>query len=79
MDDWKRVEARETPAPEGRPIVALDLGGGRAWSAAVAVYPNGLIDAIAVAPGIPSIDEQEKRDRVNRGTYSSALLMMVCC
>ena len=34
-----------------------------------AVYPNGLIDAIAVAPGIPSIDEQEKRDRVNRGTY----------
>ena len=69
VDDWKRVEAREIPAPEGRPIVALDLGGGRAWSAAVCVYPSGLIDAIAVAPGIPSIEDQETRDRVNRGTY----------
>ena len=69
VDDWERVEARPTPDPDGRPIVGIDLGGGRAWSAAVAVYPNGLIDALAVAPGIPSIDEQEKRDRVPRGTY----------
>ena len=35
----------------------------------MAVYPSGRIDALAVAPGIPSIDEQEKRDRVPPGTY----------
>ncbi len=69
VDDWKRVEARPVPEREGRPIVACDLGGGRAWSAAVAWYPNGLIDAIAVCPGVPSVAEQEKRDRQPAGTY----------
>ena len=69
VDDWKRVESRHAPDPEGRPIVAIDLGGNRAWSTAVALYANGLIDAIAVAPGIPSIAEQERRDRVSKGTY----------
>ena len=34
--DWERVKAREVPEREGRPIVGVDLGGGRAWSAAVA-------------------------------------------
>ena len=32
--DWERVTAREVPEREGRPIVGVDLGGGRAWSAA---------------------------------------------
>ena len=62
-DDWQRVIAREVPPRTGRPITAVDLGGGRAWSAAVALYPNGRIEALAVAPGIPGIEEQEKRDR----------------
>ena len=69
VDDWKAVERRPVPEREGKPIVAADLGGGRAWSAAVAVYPSGRLDALAVAPGIPSIDDQEKRDRVPAGTY----------
>ena len=69
VDDWKAVERRPVPEADGKPIVGADLGGGRAWSAAVAVYPSGRIDALAVAPGIPSIDEQEKRDRVPPGTY----------
>ena len=64
VDDWKRVESREVPPREGRPIVAVDLAGGRAWSAAVAMYLNGRVEALALAPGIPSIDEQERRDRV---------------
>ena len=68
-DDWQRVLAREVPPRTGRPITAVDLGGGRAWSAAVAIYPNGRIEGLAVAPGIPSIEEQEKRDRVPSGTY----------
>ena len=69
VEDWERVIARPVPAREGRPIVAYDLGGGRAWSAAVAMWKSGAMSAIALAPGLPSIEEQEKRDRVPAGTY----------
>ena len=58
---------------EGRPIVGADLGGGRAWSAAVAVWRNGRVEALAVAPGIPDLPEQERRDRVPTGTYRKLL------
>ena len=70
VDDWQAVLAREVPARAGRPIVGVDLGSGRAWSAAVAMYSSGRVEALAIAPGLPSIDEQEKRDRVPRTTYS---------
>ena len=69
VEEWGRLIARPVPERKGRPIVAIDAGGGRAWSAATAVYENGRIEAIAVAPGIPSIEAQEKRDRVAAGTY----------
>ena len=69
VSDWERVVSREVPEREGRPIVGVDLGGGRAWSAAVAVWPNGRVEARAVAPGIPDLGEQERRDRVPQGTY----------
>ena len=69
VTDWERVTAREVPEREGRPIVGVDLGGGRAWSAAVALFPNGRVEARAVAPGIPDLEEQERRDRVPARTY----------
>ena len=59
VDDWQRVLDRPVPRREGRPIFAYDLGGGRAWSAAVVLWRNGRVEALAVAPGIPGIDEQE--------------------
>ena len=65
--------ARELPAAKGRPIVGVDLGGGRAWSAAVACYPTGRVEALAVAPGLPSIESQERRDMVPAGTYKTLL------
>ena len=71
VEDWERVTARQAPPRDGRPIVAVDLGAGRAWSAAVAVYRNGRVECLALCPGIPSIEEQEKRDRVSSGTYES--------
>ena len=71
VGDWERVTARDVPERQGQPIVGVDLGGGRAWSAAVAVWPNGRCEARAVAPGIPDLEEQERRDRVPKGTYSS--------
>ena len=68
--NWEGVIAREVPEREGRPIVGVDLGGGRAWSAACAVWSNGRVECKAVAPGVPDLDEQEKRDRQPAGTYS---------
>ena len=70
VGDWERVTAREVPERQGQPIVGVDLGGGRAWSAAVALYSNGRVECKAVAPGIPDLEEQERRDRVPAGTYS---------
>ena len=67
--DWERMTARETPLRDGQPIVAVDLGGGRAWSAAVAVWHTGRVEALALAPGIPDLAAQEKRDRVAGGLY----------
>ena len=61
IDDWERTVARPVPDPDGRPVVGVDLGGGRSWSAAVACWRSGRVEAIAVAPGIPSIGNQEKR------------------
>ena len=66
-DERKRVEARKVGKREGRPVVGIDLGAGRAWSAAVALWQSGRIEALALAPGTPSIEKQEKRDRVPRG------------
>ena len=69
VDDFERMARRETPPRAGHPVVGVDLGGGRAWSAAAGIWENGRVEALAVAPGIPSIEDQEKRDRVPVGTY----------
>ena len=70
VDDWERSISREVAARHGKPIVGIDLGAGRAWSAAFAIWQSGRVEALAVAPGIPSIEAQEKRDRVSKGVYS---------
>ena len=69
VPDWKRTLTRKVPPPSGKPIVGVDLGGGRAWSAAVAIWQNGRCESLAIAPGIPSLIEQEKRDKQPPGTY----------
>ena len=70
VGDWERVEGRPVPERDGRPIIGLDLGGGRSWSAAVAIWRNGRTEAIACAPGVPDVAAQETRDRQPRGTYT---------
>ena len=71
VDDFQAMVQRDLPAQINQPIVAVDLGGGRAWSAAVAVWEGGRVEALALAPGLPNIDAQEKRDRVAAGTYQA--------
>ena len=67
--DWQRTIGREVPDRDGGFICAIDQGQGRAWSAATAIWRNGRVECLAVAPGIPSLEAQEKRDRVSPGTY----------
>ena len=69
VDDWETMAERPVPPRKGRAIFAYDLGGGRAWSAAVAVWRTGRVECLAVAPGIPNLEAQEKRDKVPAGTY----------
>ena len=68
--EWERVCARPVPPCEGRPVVGVDLGGNRSWSAAAALWPNGRIESFAVAPGRPSLADQEREDQVAEGTYT---------
>ena len=68
--EWERVCARAVPACEGKPIIGVDLGGNRSWSAACSVWPSGRIEAWAIAPGSPSLAAQEREDQVTEGTYT---------
>ena len=68
-EGWKEVLQREVARPIGRPVVGIDLGTAPSWSAAVAIWPSGLVAAIGTCPGLPSLSAQEKRDRAPRGLY----------
>ena len=69
VETWKKILKR-IPLPRvGRPIIGVDLGQGRAWSSAVAIWPGARVEAVAIAPGVPNISDQEKRDQVVPGTY----------
>ena len=70
LSDWQLAVAREPGSRDGQPIVGLDMGQNRAWCGAIAIYPSGLIDAVAMCPGIPSIEQQERRDIVDKGSYA---------
>ena len=67
-DAWRAVEARPVPARHGRPIVGLDLGAERSWSAAWALWTNGRSECYAVCPGVP--DHRHPRATGRRGPRS---------
>ena len=71
IEDWAAVCARPVPPRAGRPFLGVDLGGGRSFSAAVALWRSGRCESVAIAPGIPGIREQERRDRVPAGVYQA--------
>ena len=68
--EFERVCARPVPPAEGKPTIGIDLGGNRSWSACSAIFPNGRIESFAVAPGLPSLAEQERQDQVPDSTYT---------
>ena len=67
--EFERCCARPVPPAEGRPIVGIDLGGNRSWSAAAAIFPTGRIESWALAPGDTSLASQEHEDHVVDGAY----------
>ena len=67
--DWKAVEDRPVPERAGRPILALDLGSTRSWSAAWCLWPSGRTECYSLAPGVPELLKVEKRDGLPRGVY----------
>ena len=70
LDEWRRCEARALADGVDQPVVGVDLGGARAWSSAVALWPSGRLEAFAVTAGIPDVEAQESRDLVPKGSYA---------
>ena len=69
LEDWEHVEVRDVPERDGKPIVAIDLGAHRSWSAAWILYKNGRSECYALAGGIPDLTAREKADSVPAGLY----------
>ena len=68
VDQWRAVEARSVPHAEGRPVVGVDVGSTRSWSTAAILWRNHRLDAVAVMPGVPSVDRFEALDAKPAGT-----------
>ena len=69
VEDWQVVESRPVPPREGKPIVGLDLGSNRSWSAIWALWKNGRSECYALCGGIPDLEKREKQDSVPKGLY----------
>ena len=68
-DAWKVVEGRPVPERVGRPLVSIDMGSERSWSAAWCLWSNGRSECYAVCPGVPDLDERERQDAMPAGLY----------
>lgn len=68
---WQTVEARPPGDITGQPIVGIDMGSSRSWSAAAILWESLRLDVISLCPGIPGVAEQEKRDAVPAGFYQT--------
>lgn len=73
LDDWKLALARPVGSRAGKPLVGADMGQGRAFSSAVAIWKSGAVAALAICPGVPDVPELERRDKVGKGTYQSLI------
>ena len=71
--EWSLVCARDVPLVEGKPVIGVDLGGSRSWSAAAALWPSGRVESWALAPGRPSLADQEREDQCTPGSYVELL------
>ena len=64
---WAVALARPVPPRDGPAVLGLDVGASRSWSAAALCWRNGRVEVFASVPGIPSLDDLERRDGLPRG------------
>ena len=65
--DWERCETDLPPARDGAYILAFDLGGAAALTAAAAFYPaTGRAEVMAVIGGVPTLAERGRADNVGQ-------------
>lgn len=68
---WARCETDELPPKTGPYVLAFDIGGSGAMTAAAAYWPvTGRLEAVAAVGGIPDLRERGRRDNVG-GVYVS--------
>ena len=66
-ETWERIEASDGPDRAGPYALGVDLGGSAAMSAVAGYWPeSGALDAYAVFPELPTLDERGRRDGVGR-------------
>ena len=70
--DWQRAEAEILPAAAGPAVWGVDLSGGDAMAAVAAFWPStGRVEAIAVFPEIPSLDDRARTDAADYQTMNA--------
>ena len=70
VEAWRQIESRPVPPAVGRPIAGVDIGSSRSWTAGCLLWPSGRCHVALVAPGIPDLSEQERRDGMPSGSYA---------
>ena len=72
IPDFEAMLSRPVPPREGLPIIGIDLGGSRAWSAVLALYRNGRTRMPGRwLQGYRVYRGSGTRDMVAKGTYQS--------
>ena len=66
---WRTVQGRPVPDADGRPVAGIDVGSSRSWTTGALLWRNGRSQAVMVAPGRPSLEDQERRDAMPAGAY----------
>lgn len=65
-DDWGKIETDDLPQRAGPMICGIDLGGARAFSACVAVWPEtGRMEGLLAIGGLPSLMDRGRSDGVD--------------
>ena len=72
LSEWETCLNRPVGDDEGDPVIGVDMGSRRSWSAAVALFPSGRVECFCLA-GDEDIDALEARDLVPSGTYQELI------
>ena len=72
VPEWETCLKRPVGDNGGDPVIGIDMGSIRSWSAAVAIFPSGRVECFAVA-GDDDIDSMENRDQTPSGAYQQLI------